>query len=81
METNEQEGGAVVLTLSKAEALVLFEWVHVLEDKDELFVDQAEQRLLWDISAGLERVLIEPFRPDYTALLDEARSQVRDRAI
>lgn len=65
----------VTIELSDAEALVLFEW---LASHDELpFDDGAEQTVLWSIEAQLEKTLIEPFRPEYRALVDAARAAVR----
>lgn len=65
----------VTIELSDAEALVLFEW---LASHDELpFDDAAEQSVLWSIEAQLEKTLIEPFRPEYRALVDAARAAVR----
>lgn len=71
----------VVIELSRAHALVLFEFLarfsnggdHKLEIKD-----QAEARVLWDMCCDLEKVLTEPFRKDYTELLRHARDVVRD---
>ena len=41
------------------------------------FADQAAQRALWDVECMLERVLVEPFAPNYASLLDTARAAVR----
>ena len=83
VEADEPVGGEVVLRLTKPEALVLFDWLHRLEDQAidaaQLgVVDQAEERVLWDLSASLESALPEPFLPEYAELLDAARAQVRD---
>lgn len=68
------------MTLTRAEALVLFEWLHRNEATDvehpTLGVDEAELRVLWDMSASLERVLTEPFARDYVSLVAKARSEV-----
>ena len=40
--------------------------------------DQAEQRVLWDMSACLERILVEPFDGNYQQLVSDARAAVRD---
>lgn len=69
----------VTLSLTRDEALVLFEWLHANEGKHE-FADQAEQRVLWDLEASVERQIAALFRPDYSRLLDEARSRLRDPA-
>jgi hypothetical protein len=69
----------VALELSSDEALVLFELIARLNKRDDLsFDDQAEQRVLWDIEAMLERELGAPLRADYSQLLADARARVRD---
>ena len=69
---------AVALQLSGDEALVLFDWIgRFNENGDGTFRDQAEQRVLWNIEARLERSLVAPFG-DYSVLLAEARDRVRD---
>jgi hypothetical protein len=56
----------VFIELSKAEALVLFDLLARF-DKDEksIIENQAEERVLWNIHCSLEKVLVEPFSPDY----------------
>jgi hypothetical protein len=83
VEASASPGGHVAIRLSKEEALVLFEWIHRTEDQDpalELLslVDQAEQRVLWDLSGSLETVLVEPFMPEYAEIIESARGQLRD---
>lgn len=70
----------VVIELSSAHALVLFELLSRFNDDDKLEIqDQAEARVLWDICGDLENALVEPFRSDYTQLLQKARDAVRDK--
>jgi hypothetical protein len=70
----------VVIELSSAYALVLFEFLSRFSDEDKLEIkDQAEARVLWDICGDLEKALVEPFRSDYTQLLQKARDAVRDK--
>ena len=46
----------VTITLSRAQALVLFEFLSRFSDDRKLEVqDQAEQRVLWDMCCDLER--------------------------
>ena len=85
MESEERPDRQVRVTFTRPEALVLFEWLHRVESEDSSLAalnveDQAEQRVLWDLSAVLERVLDEPFGADYTESVDAARSEVRDPA-
>ena len=83
MEADERDGG-VTVSFTKDEALVLFEWLHRREDLglDSLealgCVDQAEQRVIWDLSAVLESTLAEPLRSDYLELVEAARARLRD---
>lgn len=68
------------LDLSADEALVLFEFLARISASDRLglFEDQAEQRVLWNLEALLEKTLVAPLRPDYAQLLTAARGRVRD---
>ncbi len=67
------------IQISSSEALVLFEFLSRFRDNERLdIVDQSEERVLWDILADLETKLIDPFKPDYQALLEKARNEVRD---
>ena len=69
----------IQLTLSSDEALVFFEWLSRFNEKpQQAFEDQAEQRVLWDIEAMLQKQLVEPFASDYRELLEQARARVRD---
>jgi hypothetical protein len=69
----------VGITLSQAEALVLFEFLSRYSRTNTLdIVDQAERRVLWDVCSQLERVLVEPLAPDYGERVEQARYQVRD---
>ena len=50
----------VTLTLSREEALVLFEWLHRFNDEEgHRFEDQAEERVLWNLEASLESRLVD----------------------
>lgn len=70
--------GDIDIRLSHDEALVLFEWLHRLDDQGSLglFEHQIEQVALWNLSAHLERELVEPFQPDYRQLLGRARDRL-----
>ncbi len=69
----------VVIELSRAEAIVLYDWLFRFnKNHDQLFQDQAEQRVLWDLEATLESMLVEPFDPGYQKFLAAARDRVRD---
>ncbi|MEZ4264622.1 MAG: hypothetical protein R3B36_36490 [Polyangiaceae bacterium] len=73
----ERRETEVVVALTRAEALVLFEWL--ASRAGELrFDDPAEQRVLWRVEGALERALSEPFAPDYRALVAAARRTVNE---
>lgn len=69
------------LTLAQDEALVLFELLARYES-DETFelVHPSEERVLWKLSAQLEKGLVEPLKPNYEELLEAARKAVVDRS-
>jgi hypothetical protein len=65
------------LTLSRGEALVLFDWIASLDSKAEKpVVDEAEQDVLWEIEAQLEKKLYEILSPDYDKLLASAKERL-----
>jgi hypothetical protein len=69
----------VTITLSRDEALVLFEFLSRFTEQQQLDIrDQAEQRVLWDIQADLESALPEPLAHDYDQLVQKARESIRD---
>jgi hypothetical protein len=69
------------ISLSRAEALVLFDLLSRYSESDRIEIeDQSEQRVLWDICCLLESGLSEPLQPEYKSLLLEAREQVRDKS-
>jgi hypothetical protein len=69
----------IQLELSRDEALVFFEWLSRFNKvENSTFEDQAEQRVLWDIEAKLESILVEPLDANYDELLAKARAHVRD---
>ena len=86
MSSSPLDPEEVTLRLTKAEALVLFEWLHRNEDRDKSktadhydIVDPAERTALWNLSCDLESVLVEPLRSDYGELVESARAELRPR--
>nr|WP_309694705.1 hypothetical protein [Armatimonas sp.] len=70
----------VALTLSRAEALVLFDFLTRFSTDGTLTIqDQAEECVLWDMCCDLESMLAEPFSTDYVESLQKARDAVRDK--
>ncbi len=74
------ENKNIAITFSEEEALVLLEWLHNFneEERPTLFQDQAEQRVLWDMEAELERVVSATFDNNYQEILSKARQKIRD---
>ena len=71
-------GDPVRLEPAGDEALVLFELLSRFDDDSVLAVqDQAEERALWNLHGLLQKQLVEPFDPDYKALLAAARDRLR----
>jgi hypothetical protein len=65
--------------LTKPEALVLLEFLRRFSDEEKLEIsDQSEARVLWNMNSILESKLAEPFLPNYSNLVEEARESVRD---
>ena len=72
----------VKIELTSDEALVLYDWLARFNQRaDTDFVDQAEERVLFDLEAMLEKALVAPLQSDYPALLAQARSNVRDECV
>ena len=68
----------VKIELTSYAALVLYDWLTRFNQRvDTDFADQAEERVLFDLEAMLEKALVAPLQPDYADLLAQARSHVR----
>ena len=68
----------VDLTLSQAEALVLFEFLARFGQDGSLRIEHpAEEQALFNVLAELERQLVEPLMSSYADLLETARAAVR----
>jgi hypothetical protein len=70
----------ISIELSKDQALVLFEFLSCFNDTEqkEVFNHISEQKILWLIEGQLEKLLVEPFDPNYEKLLFDARNRVND---
>jgi hypothetical protein len=75
-----KDNNGINLEFNNEEALVLFEWISKFNeiDNDLLFQDQAEQRILFDIEALLEKNITQIFDINYIDILSKARAKVRD---
>lgn len=79
MKANK-ENKNIAISLSEDEALVFLEWLHNFNEEKHstLFQDQAEQRVLWDMEADLEKVISVTFGNNYQEILSKARQRIRD---
>jgi hypothetical protein len=69
---------AVTVTLTREEAIVLFELLSRHSDTDKLTIeDRAEDIVLWRMCGMLERTLVEPFDREYKSILSRARDAVQ----
>ncbi len=68
----------MVIDLTRDQALVLFECLARWETTghEPNFLHPAERVVLWGVQAQLEKVLVEPFRSDFDALLNSARERL-----
>ncbi len=75
-----KESKDVLIKFSNSEAIVLLEWLTKLNENENasLFQDQAEERIVFDLEALLEKVISETFEGNYNEILYEARQKVRD---
>ena len=70
---------SVKIEFTSDAALVLYDWLTRFNQRAETdCVDQVEERVLFDLEALLEKVLVAPLQSDYAALLAQARLHVRD---
>ncbi len=77
--SNESMNDNVLLSLTRDEALVSFEWLAGLDSKNVIPCDDhSEEVVLWRLHAQLEKVLVEPFSPNYRDLLDSSRKAVTE---
>lgn len=81
MEINKEKNKTTI-EFSNNELLVLFDWLVDFNKRDYNFNCQvAEQRLLWDLEALLEKQIVEAFDDNYTKLLDKARKKIANHEI
>ncbi|MGO1079501.1 hypothetical protein [Inquilinus sp. CA228] len=67
----------ITITLSPAEALVLFEWLSRTDDAQLLPTQHStEQIVLWRLEGKLEKQIDVLFSSDYQATIEEARSEL-----
>ena len=68
----------VTLQLTRAEALVLFDWLARTDAAGKVpFEDPAEELALWRLEGQLESILTEPLDANYNEAVAAARKEVR----
>jgi hypothetical protein len=70
------KASTIELRLTRAEALVLFEWISRHGDGAPVD-DDAERQVLWRLEGLLETLLTEPLEADYREAVAAARRTVR----
>jgi hypothetical protein len=74
--------GQVAVAFTYAEAVVLSQLLTRMESRRQWeqvpFEDQAEQRVVWDLTASFEPLIDETFSTEYGEVLERARAEVRD---
>jgi hypothetical protein len=67
----------VTIELSSDEALVLFEWLASADFFNALPAPQEAGRIaLWKLEGKLEKLLVEPFAPNYVDIVAAARRRL-----
>jgi hypothetical protein len=69
----------VQIRLTHDEALVLFDWLHERGDDESLeplIAHWSEQLVLWNIEGQLDKLLVEPFDPNYADRVNAARERL-----
>jgi hypothetical protein len=80
METTKNNNN-ILLHLTNDEAIVLLEWLTTFNKNVDLnlFQDQSEQRVLYDMEAVLEQNVTETFQDNYQEVLSKARASIKDK--
>ena len=70
------------ISLTHDEALVLFDFLaRFNENPDEkIFEHPSEQQVLNTVEALLEKILVEPFEPNYSKIIEDARQRLKAQA-
>jgi hypothetical protein len=70
----------IEISLTKNESLVLFEFLKRFSIEGKLTINnQSEERVLWNLLCGLEKILVEPFQENYKEVLSKARLDLQDK--
>lgn len=77
----KQDLNSIKVEMTNEEALVFLDWLFRFNEGNhsDLFNDQAEERVLWNLEASLEKVISTVFEKNYSEILEKAREIVRDK--
>lgn len=75
-----KKNNEICLQLNNYEALILFDWLSRFNKAESSLPiqNQAEQRILFDLEAVLEKNLDDVFSSDYKIRLLQARNQIEN---
>jgi hypothetical protein len=69
----------IIIELTRSHALVLWDYLFRCDDEQNYrFLDQAEQRALWDLEIAIQPQLPEICDPEYRTIIAAARDEMRD---
>ncbi|EKB58656.1 hypothetical protein [Bergeyella zoohelcum] len=76
----KEKNKKILMELSKEESIVFFSWLNYFnENSENMFQDQSEQRILWDLESSLEKIILDVFSDDYNDKLKKYRELIRDK--
>ncbi|WP_412464449.1 hypothetical protein [Flavobacterium mekongense] len=70
----------VTIELTKDEALIFFDFLGRFNQKSDenIFEHKAEQKVLSDLEVSLEKILVEPFLPNYKEIIKVSREKIHN---
>ena len=76
----KEKNKKILMEFSKEESIVFFSWLNYFnENSENMFQDQSEQRILWDLESSLEKIILDVFSDDYNDKLKKNRELIRDK--
>ncbi|MDY6024793.1 hypothetical protein [Bergeyella zoohelcum] len=76
----KEKNKKILMEFSKEESIVFFSWLNYFnENSENMFQDQSEQRVLWDLESSLEKIILDVFSDDYNDKLKKYRELIRDK--
>ena len=76
----KEKNKKILMEFSKEESIVFFSWLNYFnENSENMFQDQSEQRILWNLESSLEKIILDVFSDDYNDKLKKYRELIRDK--